>query len=106
MALATARNLLIPVTEIVAAAAVGAVFVRRQLGLATPLLPVDLLRRPVFALSLATSIASFAAQALALVALPFYFEGALGRSAAETGLMMTPWPVAIAAHCAVRRAAG
>ena len=89
-------NLSIPVAEIVAAAVIGAVFVRRQLGLATPLLPVDLLRRPVFALSLATSIASFAAQALALIALPFYFEGALGRSAAETGLMMTPWPVAIA----------
>ena len=89
-------NLSIPVAEIVAAALIGAVFVRRQLGLATPLLPVDLLRRPVFALSLATSIASFAAQSLALVALPFFFEGALGRSAAETGLMMTPWPVATA----------
>jgi len=89
-------DLSIPVAEIVAAALIGAVFVRRQLGLATPLLPVDLLRRPVFALSLATSIASFAAQSLALVALPFFFEGALGRSAAETGLMMTPWPVATA----------
>src|SRR5271165_174474 len=89
-------DLSIPVAEIVAAALIGAVFVRRQLWLATPLLPVDLLRRPVFALSLATSIASFAAQSLALVALPFFFEGALGRSAAETGLMMTPWPVATA----------
>jgi DHA2 family multidrug resistance protein-like MFS transporter len=89
-------NLSIPVAEIIAAALIGAVFVRRQLGLATPLLPVDLLRRPVFALSLATSISSFAAQSLALVALPFFFEGALGRSAAQTGLMMTPWPVATA----------
>ncbi len=89
-------NLSIPVAEIVAAALIGAAFVRRQLGLAAPLLPVDLLRRPVFALSLATSISSFAAQSLALVALPFFFEGALGRSAAQTGLMMTPWPVATA----------
>jgi MFS transporter, DHA2 family, multidrug resistance protein len=89
-------NLSIPVAEIVAAALIGAVFVRRHLGLAAPLLPVDLLRRPVFALSLATSISSFAAQSLALVALPFFFEGALGRSAARTGLMMTPWPVATA----------
>jgi DHA2 family multidrug resistance protein-like MFS transporter len=33
---------------------------------------------------------------LALVSLPFHFEGALGRSAVETGLLLTPWPIAIA----------
>jgi MFS transporter, DHA2 family, multidrug resistance protein len=82
--------------EIAAGAAFGVVLVRRQLRVPAPLLPVDLLRRPVFALSLATSITSFAAQSLAMVALPFYFEDALGRSAAATGLLMTPWPVATA----------
>jgi MFS transporter, DHA2 family, multidrug resistance protein len=82
--------------EIVVGAAIGVVLVKRQLRLRAPLLPVDLLRRPVFALSLATSIASFGAQTLALVALPFYFEDALGRSAAATGLLLTPWPVATA----------
>ena len=82
--------------EIGAGAAFGVVLVRRQLSLPAPLLPIDLLRRPVFALSLATSITSFGAQSLALVALPFYFEDALGRSAAATGLLMTPWPVATA----------
>ena len=84
------------VAELVAAAAIGAVFVRRQLRLATPLLPLDLLSRPVFALSLATSISSFAAQSLALVALPFYFEDTLRRSETATGLLMTPWPLATA----------
>ena len=82
--------------ELVAAAAIGALFVRRQLRLATPLLPLDLLSRPVFALSLATSISSFAAQSLALVALPFYFEDTLRRSETATGLLMTPWPLATA----------
>ena len=82
--------------ELVASAAIGALFVRRQLRLATPLLPLDLLSRPVFALSLATSISSFAAQSLALVALPFYFEDTLGRSETATGLLMTPWPLATA----------
>lgn len=82
--------------EIGAGAAIGAVLVRRQLRLDAPLLPVDLLRRPVFALSLATSITSFAAQSLAMVALPFYFEDVLGRSSAATGFLMTPWPVATA----------
>ena len=82
--------------ELVAAAAIGVVFVRRQLRLATPLLPLDLLSRPVFALSLATSIASFAAQSLSLVALPFYFEDSLRLSETATGLLMTPWPLATA----------
>jgi MFS transporter, DHA2 family, multidrug resistance protein len=82
--------------EIGLGAAIGVVLVRRQLKLPAPLLPVDLLRRPVFALSLATSITSFGAQTLAMVALPFYFEDALGRSAAATGLLLTPWPVATA----------
>jgi MFS transporter, DHA2 family, multidrug resistance protein len=82
--------------EIGLGAAIGVVLVKRQLKLPAPLLPVDLLRRPVFALSLATSITSFGAQSLAMVALPFYFEDTLGRSAAATGLLLTPWPVATA----------
>jgi len=73
-----------PAVELVAAALVGAVFVRRQLRVAAPLLPLDLLRRPVFALSLATSISSFAARSLALVALPFFFEDTLRRSETAT----------------------
>ena len=77
-------------------AAVGFVFVRRQLGLALPMLPIDLLRRPVFALSVMTSVSSFAAQSLAYVALPFYLEGVLHRSETATGLLMTPWPLGTA----------
>lgn len=75
------------------AIAVGAVFVWRELKLTTPMLPVDLLRLPVFALSMMTSICSFAAQSMAYVALPFYFEHTLGRSETATGLLMTPWPL-------------
>jgi DHA2 family multidrug resistance protein-like MFS transporter len=33
---------------------------------------------------------------LAYVALPFYLQDALGRSQVETGLLMTPWPLATA----------
>src|SRR5271156_5902346 len=82
--------------EIGAGAAFGVALVWRQLKVPAPLLPVDLLRRPVFALSLATSIASFGAQALAIVSLPFYFENRLGHSASVTGLLLTPWPVGTA----------
>lgn len=73
----------------------GFLFVQRQTSLAAPMLPVDLFRRPVFALSVATSVCSFVAQTGAYVALPFLFQ-ANGASAIETGLMMTPWPIAVA----------
>jgi MFS transporter, DHA2 family, multidrug resistance protein len=60
-----------------------------------PIVPFDLLKNPVFSLAVATSIASFAAQMLAFVSLPFFFEGVLHRSQVETGLLMTPWPLAV-----------
>ncbi|ROZ86028.1 MFS transporter [Pseudomonas neustonica] len=73
---------------------VGWFFVRRQLDQPFPLLPIDLLRIPVFSLSIGTSVCSFAAQMLAMVSIPFYFQKTLGLSEIETGLLMTPWPLA------------
>ena len=75
------------------AALAGAALVRRQRGFAAPMLPLDLYRRPMFALSSLTSVCSFAAQGLAFVSLPFLFQTVLGHSAVETGLLLTPWPV-------------
>jgi len=72
----------------------GFFFVRRQLHLPVPLLPIDLLRIPIFSLSICTSICSFCAQMLALVSLPFFLQSILGRSEVETGLLLTPWPLA------------
>jgi DHA2 family multidrug resistance protein-like MFS transporter len=72
------------------------VLVTRQLSQSSPMLPVDLLRIPLFALSVATSICSFVAQSMALVSLPFLFENTLGHGQVETGLLMTPWPLAVA----------
>ncbi len=80
--------------EIAAMLVIGTFFVRRQLRLPVPLLPVDLLRIPLFSLSICTSICSFCAQMLALVSLPFFMQSVLGRSEVETGLLLTPWPLA------------
>ncbi len=82
--------------ELAGAAVLGVVLVRGQLRRPMPLLPVDLLRRPLFALAIATSACAFVAQMLAFVSLPFHLQGALGRSQVETGLLMTPWPLAVA----------
>ena len=89
-------NLLLGAGVLVGGFGAAAALATRELSRAHPLLPLDLLRIPIFGLSVATSICSFCAQMLALVSLPFYFESALGRSAVETGLLLTPWPIAIA----------
>jgi len=82
--------------ELLAALTLGATLVRRELAQAAPLLPVDLLRRPVFALTVVTSVCSFAAQNIVFVAMPFFFEDVLNRSLTESGLLMTPWPLVVA----------
>ena len=86
---------LLIVAELGAGAIAGIVFVRRQNGLTAPMLPVDLFRVPAFALSVATSVCTYAAQTIAQIALPFYFQVAGGATQAAVGLMMTPWPAVI-----------
>lgn len=81
---------------ILAALGLGFVLVRRESGRANPLIPLDLLRIPILSLSLVTSICCFSAQMFALISLPFDLQQRLGFSAAETGLLLTPWPVAVA----------
>lgn len=73
---------------------VGYFFVRRQLSREYPLLPVDLLKIPIFSLSVGTSVCSFVAQMLAMVSLPFFLQHTLGLDEVATGLLLTPWPLA------------
>lgn len=73
---------------------VGYFFVRRQLSQEYPLLPVDLLKIPIFSLSVGTSVCSFVAQMLAMVSLPFFLQHTLGLDEVATGLLLTPWPLA------------
>ncbi|HWI88263.1 MAG TPA: MFS transporter [Sphingomicrobium sp.] len=73
----------------------GALLVWREWGDPAPLFPVDLLKIRIFSMSIGTSTVSFAAQMLAYVTLPFLFQSVLGRSAFQTGLLMTPWPLAL-----------
>lgn len=75
--------------------AAGAGLASRELKRPSPLFPLDLLRIPIFALSVASSVCSFCAQMLALVSLPFFFQGVMGRSAIETGFLLAPWPIAL-----------
>lgn len=56
---AQGQSITLVVAEVVALLVIGFFFVRRQLRLPVPLLPVDLLRIPLFSLSICTSICSF-----------------------------------------------
>ncbi len=81
--------------EFVAVIVIGYFFVRRQLAQSAPLLSVDLLRIPVFALSIGTSICSFCAPMLVFVSPPFLLQNGFGMTQLETGFLMTPWPLVI-----------
>ena len=78
------------------AVACFAMLVRREWPRETPLIPLDLLRSGSFRVSVIASVCCFAAQMVSYVALPFYLQHGLGRSALATGLLMTPWPLTVA----------
>jgi DHA2 family multidrug resistance protein-like MFS transporter len=82
--------------EVLAALGVGTILVMRELSRSAPLVPVDLMRIPLFALSVCTSICAFTAQSMAMVSLPFLFENTMGLGQVRTGLLMTPWPLMVA----------
>jgi len=82
--------------QLVIACVAGYALIMRQRGRTAPMLPVDLLRIRAFAFSIVASITSFTAQFLAVVSLPFFFNHMLHFDEVQTGLLMTPWPVATA----------
>ena len=84
------------VSELVLGFLAAGFLARRSLAQTRPLVPVDLLRIRVFSLSVLTSMGSFSAQMLAFVSLPFLLQNVLHRSQVETGLLITPWPLAVA----------
>lgn len=90
--------------EVLAGLVCGTLLVWQQSRRPEPLLPLDLLRIPLFALSIVTSVCSYAAQILAYLSLPFLFQVVMHRTAVATGLLVTPWPllVAVAAPVAGR----
>ncbi len=81
--------------ELLAGGAAAIVFIRLQKSRAEPMLPVDLFKLPIFALSVGTSVCSYAAQTVAYLALPFYFQVAGGFSQSHVGLLITPWPAVV-----------
>ncbi len=79
--------------EAVALICVGYIYVNGQLGRKTPILPFDLLRIPIFSLSVLTSILTFVAQMSIMVAMPFILQRQFGYTPLQVGAVITAWPI-------------
>ncbi|VVT07581.1 Uncharacterized transporter YebQ [Sphingomonas sp. EC-HK361] len=71
---------------------VGVYFVRRERGEANPILPIDLLARPVLALSAFGGFVAFTASMTLLISTPFRLA-TMGFGAAAIGAAIAPWPM-------------
>lgn len=92
--LAHSENRFLILIQFILLIIIGIHYIKRQQKLTTPILPIDLFKIPMFSLSICSSTASFTAQMLAMVSLPFFMQNMLGFDAVEIGLLMTPWPLA------------
>jgi MFS transporter, DHA2 family, multidrug resistance protein len=81
--------------ELLAALVIAPVFIRAQMVLPKPVLPLDVFSNRVIPLSLAAAQCNFIAQQLSFVMMPFYLHS-IGFTDLQIGLVMTPWPLAIA----------
>lgn len=75
--------------------AILTVFVRRDLLASAPLLPLDLMRKPVLALSSISSFIAFISVSSFMVSFPFKLHDAYGFSPAIIGTILAAWPVAM-----------
>jgi MFS transporter, DHA2 family, multidrug resistance protein len=83
----------IPAGLIGVGAVAGFLLVRHEMTQPHPVLPVDLLRRPPLALSVAAGLCGYLASTTVLLALPFRLH-AMGFSPAEIGGMIAPYALA------------
>jgi DHA2 family multidrug resistance protein-like MFS transporter len=74
-------------------ALIGYYFVKRERGDANPILPLDLLGRPVIALSVIGAYTAFIASMTLLLSTPFRLTQEFGFSAAMVGAAIAPWPL-------------
>jgi DHA2 family multidrug resistance protein-like MFS transporter len=67
--------------------------IRRERARTAPVLPVDLLAKPVLGLSALGAIACFIAAGALMLSLPFRFEVAMGYAPQQVGMLLLPFPL-------------
>ena len=73
--------------------AIGTMFVRAELKKDNPIMPVDLLGQPVFALSTIGALTAFTASMTLILSLPFRLQHGFGFAPSEVGAVISPWPL-------------
>ena len=68
-------------------------FVQREMRTGAPILPLDLLKRPIVALSVGGAMPAFVASMVVLVTVPFRMHEQFGLSTAATGAVLASWPL-------------
>jgi DHA2 family multidrug resistance protein-like MFS transporter len=71
----------------------GVILVRHERQEPFPILPVDLLARPVLALSVTGAFIAFFASQMLILSLPFRLQHGLGFAPSEVGAVIAPWPL-------------
>lgn len=89
------RAPIVSVILVAAGLSIALVFVRRELRSPLPILPVDLLAKPIVALSSLGTLTAFVASMTMILSLPFRLEQHYGFSPGEVGAVITPWPLAM-----------
>lgn len=74
-------------------ALIGVCFLRRERHEADPILPIDLLARPVLRLSVIGAYTAFIASMTLIISMPFRLQSEFGFTPPEMGLLMAPWPL-------------
>jgi MFS transporter, DHA2 family, multidrug resistance protein len=82
---------------IAAGVVVGFVFVRRELTEKAPILPVDLLAKPILSLSIFGALVAFVASMMLILSLPFRLHQEFGFSPTQVGAVISPWPLGMMA---------
>ena len=80
---------------VAAGSVIAFIFVRRELDSKMPILPVDLLAKPVLALSTIGGLTAFIASMTFILSLPFRLQQHFGFSPGEVGAIITPWPLSM-----------
>ncbi|HEX8240748.1 MAG TPA: MFS transporter [Allosphingosinicella sp.] len=87
----------VAVALVLMAVAFAALLIRRERTRKSPLWPTDLLALRSIRISVAASICCFTAQSAGLLALPFYLQLGLGHGPVIAGMVLTCWPLSVAA---------
>ncbi len=82
---------------VLAGAVVAAVFIWWERRQPHPLLDLELFRLPLFSTSLAAAFLSFLSMSGMMLLTPFYLEEVLGYPPYQVGLLMSPYPLMMAA---------